>query len=232
MNRKLFLISTLILSTILSSGCKKHVNYIESEDARQENIFQYYKVSYQSDTKELTVIAAFTVDHKTGTPIKLSDHSKVSFNDTELEWNINDKEGFYQTIIDDKLPAKLCFQYTNNNDSTFLNNLILNTFSIDKEMITLQKSQGNFIQYKGKRLGVSESVICRLVQDDKEPVEIETSVEGQQVVIYPEFLDGIQPGTYTGYFVRKNFSNELAAMDRGGFIESEYISTKKQITIK
>ncbi|MDD4395176.1 MAG: hypothetical protein PHQ33_04750, partial [Bacteroidales bacterium] len=75
-HKSVFLI-TLFAILLFAVGCKKKVSYVNSEKVVQENIFQYYKVSYQSESKQFTVKAVFTVDHQTGDIIRLTDNSKV-----------------------------------------------------------------------------------------------------------------------------------------------------------
>lgn len=230
-HKSVFLI-TLFAILLFAVGCKKKVSYVNSEKVVQENIFQYYKVSYQSESKQFTVKAVFTVDHQTGDIIRLTDNSKVLFNNDELSVTINETECLYEKKYDGELPATLLFNYTNNNDSTFTNKLILRPFEIKQENIILQKGEENAISFSGMEFGPLESVVCQLMQEGKETIEIEVSPEEKEIIIYREFLDGIQPGNYTGYFIRKNYENDIQAMDRGGLWETEYISTKKQIKIQ
>lgn len=232
MKHKLLIISILVASALLCTACKKKVSYLQSKDAKQENIFQYYKVSYNANDKQLTAMASFTMDNQTGEAIKLTDDSQVLFNDQTMDMNINETKCSYQLSITGECPQQICFKYINNDDSTFLNQLKISKLVVKNTNFTIQREQGIVIPFTGPKLEQFESVVCRLSNTNSEAVEIETSVEDNRIIIYPEFLDGVQSGTYTGFFVRKNYCMDISAMDRGGFWESEYISTKNQITIK
>ena len=77
----------------------------------------------------------------------------------------------------------------------------------------------------------NESVSCSLTKGN-ETVEIDLDFENGRLIVNPEVLEAVQPGTYTARLSRKNYSQQLKSLDRGGEWESQYVSKSKNISIQ
>lgn len=226
MNRKIFFIGLMVLA-ICTQSCKKSVDYVKSEKVQQENIFQFYHAAYRTETNEMELLATFTVDNKVGKTIQLVEPSYITFNGESLKWN---EDGTYTSTVKG-FTQELVFQYINNDSKPFLNRLEINKIEVNRKKINLNKTVRNTVGFQGEPFKDSESIVCLLSQAD-DSFEIDADADGKQIVIYPDYLNEVPAGTYTGYFVRKNSCSDINAMDRGGLWETEYYSNQFQITIE
>lgn len=226
MKSNLFIISTLLCCALLG-GCGSKVHYEMSKDVQQGRIFQLYKAEYHADDDQLVATAAFHIDNASGTLVKLSDKSSIDCNGNEMKWSRNGNYTFTAKGLADTIP----FAYQNNDKESFNNKLIVNSIKINQENITLLKNSENLLVFEGKDFEEHESVLLVLLNNGDD-IEVETDVERRNIIISEEYLSSVAKGTYQGYFIRKNYSSDVNASDRGGVWESSYFSNEKTITIQ
>lgn len=226
MKRNLLAIS-LLLSATLFAGCHKGPDLTDSDKVDQDNIFQQYATVYDADAQKMTATATFRLDQPSGKLLRLVGDSKVEVNGSSMEMN---DEGSYEAALD-KFGQKTDFTYVNNNKETFNNKLITNTIEFNQETITLSKSAKVTFAIKAEPFEDEETVSCQLTKDG-ETVEVEVAVEAGRVIVEPDFLEGVQPGSYTARLIRTGYSDNVNAKVRGGIWESKYISKSKKITIQ
>lgn len=226
MKRKLLAIS-LLLAASLFAGCHKGPELTDSDKVNQDNIFQQYATIYDADAQKMTATATFHLDQPSGQLLRLVDDSKVESGSKEMEMN---DEGSYE-FMSDKYAQETEFVYVNNNKETFNNKLITNTIEFNQETIKLSKSAKVTFSIKAEPFEDTETVSCQLSRGD-ETVEVEVAVEAGRVVVESDFLESVQPGSYSARLIRKNYSDKVNAKDRGGVWESKYISKSKKITIQ
>lgn len=226
MKRSLFAIS-LLLTAFLFVGCRKGLELTDSDKVNQDNIFQQYAAVYDADAQKMTATATFRLDQPSGKLLRLVSDSKVEVAGEKMEMN---DEGKYEFAFD-QFGRKTQFTYVNNNKETFNNELITNTIEFNQETIVLSKSAKVTFAIKAEAFEDTETVSCQLAGDG-ETVEVEVAVENGRIVVEPDFLEAIQPGTYTARLIRKGYSNRVNAKSRGGVWESKYISKSKKITIQ
>lgn len=220
----------LTLLCLLLSSCGKKVSVKNSEEVSQNSIFQFYTAEYRAEEDELRAEAGFYIDNKSGSALKLTKGSSCKVNDQTMDWNRS--IGRYTQQMKGK-PEDITFVYWNNEKEKFTNSLIINDLTINQTTITLHKDTTTFVRTNSSPFDDNESVLILLETSDKsEPLEIEAEVQDSTIVVYTDFLQTIDKGQYTGYFVRKNYGSELMSLDRGGVWESTYYTTKKQIIIK
>lgn len=225
MKKKLFVIS-LVAASVLA-GCHKGPKLTDSDKVDQNNILQLYSAAYDADKDAMTATATFRIDHRSGDLLRLTDDSKVTVNGDEMEMG---DEGAYTRNLN-KFGKKTKFNYTNNKGESFANELITNTIEFNQENITLSKTTRSAIVIKAEPFTDFESVSCMLTKGD-ENVEIDLGFEDGRLIVEPDMLASVQAGTYDARLVRKNYSDKVNALDRGGLWESKYISKSKKITIK
>ncbi|MCQ2280725.1 MAG: hypothetical protein MJZ49_08010 [Bacteroidales bacterium] len=226
MKRNILAIS-LLLMAILFTGCHKGIELTGSDKVNQDNIFQQYATVYDADAQKMTAIATFRLDQPSGKLLRLVSGSKVEVAGQKMEMN---DEGKYEFSFE-QFGRKTHFTYVNNNKETFNNELITNTIEFNQETIALSKSDKVTFAIKAEAFEDAETVSCQL-SSDGETVEVEVAVEAGRIVVEPDFLETIQPGTYTARLIRKGYSNRVNAKARGGVWESKYISKSKKITIQ
>ena len=225
MKTRLFAI--VLLAASLLSGCHKSINLTNSDKVNQNPIFQLYQVKYDANEGNLTTKAVFHIDHRSGNQLRLTEPSKVTVNGQEMELN---EQGEYVWNSPKHLQITP-FEYVNNNKQLFKNSVITNTIAFNQENITLNKNKTTQVTVKAEPFEESESVSCTLTKDG-ETVEIDLDFENGRLIVSPEVLEPVQPGSYTARLVRKNYSQQLKSLDRGGEWESQYVSTSKTITVQ
>ena len=216
-----------LLAAALLSGCHKSVTLTDSDKVDQNHIFQLYQVKYDANDGNLTTKAVFHIDHRSGNQLRLTEPSKVTVNGQEMELN---EQGEYVWNSPKHLQITP-FEYVNNNKPLFKNSVITNTIAFNQENITLNKNKTTQVTVKAEPFEESESVSCTLTKDG-ETVEIDLDFENGRLIVSPEVLEPVQSGSYTARLVRKNYSQQLKSLDRGGEWESQYISTSKTITVQ
>ena len=216
-----------LLAAALLSGCHKSVTLTDSDKVDQNHIFQLYQVKYDANDGNLTTKAVFHIDHRSGNQLRLTEPSKVTVNGQEMELN---EQGEYVWNSPKHLQITP-FEYVNNNKQLFKNSVITNTIAFNQENITLNKNKTTQVTVKAEPFEESESVSCTLTKDG-ETVEIDLDFENGRLIVSPEVLEPVQSGSYTARLVRKNYSQQLKSLDRGGEWESQYISTSKTITVQ
>ena len=225
MKTRLFLIELLAL--LLLTGCHKKPSFTDSDKVNQNKIFQFYKASYDAESGKMNVTVMFRVDHRSGEKLHLSDPSKVTVNGQVMEIN---EQGDYTCSIGKYLKV-LPFEYTNNDNQQFKNSITTNTIAFNQENITLSKTNTTRVKIKADPFEDSESVSCTFTKDN-ETVEIDLNFANGWITVTPDELEPLQTGEYTARLVRKNYSSQLQALDRGGEWESQYVSPSKKITIQ
>lgn len=225
MKTRLFAI--VLLAASLLSGCHKSIDLTNSDKVNQNHIFQLYQVKYDANEGNLTTKAVFHIDHRSGNQLRLTEPSKVTVNGQEMELN---EQGEYVWNNPKHLQITP-FEYVNNNKQLFKNSVITNTIAFNQENITLNKNKTTQVTVKAEPFEESESVSCTLNKDG-ETVEIDLDFENGRLIVSPEVLEPVQPGSYTARLVRKNYSQQLKSLDRGGEWESQYVSTSKTITVQ
>ena len=226
MMRKRLLAIGLLAVTLLS-GCNKGVTLTDSDKVDQNHIFQLYQVKYDAGSGEMTAKAVFRLDHRSGEQLRLTTPSQVTANGKVLD--LNDQGEYVYSA--EKHQQTISFVYTNNDKKQFKNSVITNTIAFNQENITLNKNKTTQVTVKAEPFEESESVSCTLTKDG-ETVEIDLDFENGRLIVSPEVLEPVQPGSYTARLVRKNYSQQLKALDRGGEWESQYVSTSKTITVQ
>ena len=216
-----------LLAAALLSGCHKSVTLTDSDKVDQNHIFQLYQVKDDANDGNLTTKAVFHIDHRSGNQLRLTEPSKVTVNGQEMELN---EQGEYVWNSPKHLQITP-FEYVNNNKQLFKNSVITNTIAFNQENITLNKNKTTQVTVKAEPFEESESVSCTLTKDG-ETVEIDLDFENGRLIVSPEVLEPVQSGSYTARLVRKNYSQQLKSLDRGGEWESQYISTSKTITVQ
>ena len=207
------------------------VNYKMSNTIEQRIIFPQYQVQYDAQTRQFEATVSFTVDNPSGLSVKLSEKSSITFNGMPLNLEQDDslKRYFYRFTMD-TLPKLLQFSYTNDEGTTFENNLSMNKLEINSgNTITISKSVGAVLNYSGKSIvnndDTEETVSCQLYQQGKEPFYFTIDVfDNQQISIKNEMIYDVPTGKYECRFVREMSNSDIKAMDRGGLITSSYIS--------
>ena len=216
-----------LLAAALLSGCHKSVTLTDSDKVKQNHIFQLYQVKYDAESGEMTAKAVFRLDHRSGEQLRLTDPSQVTANGKVLD--INDKGEYVHSSR--KHQQTTSFVYTNNDKQQFKNSVITNTIAFSQENITLSKDKVSRVAIKAEPFEENESVSCSLTKGD-ETVEIDLDFENGRLIVNPEVLEAMQPGTYTARLSRKNYSQQLKSLDRGGEWESQYVSKSKNISIQ
>ena len=228
MTKRYYLLLPLL--GLLMLGCGKKVPVKNSEDVLQNSIFQFYTAEYHAEDDLLLTEAGFYVDNQSGYALKLTKESSCKVNNEAMKWNSS--TGHYTQKSQGK-PQDITFVYWNNQKEKFTNSLTINDLVINQATITLFKDTTTFICTNSSPFDDNEGALIVLETSDKnDPIEIEAEVQDSTIVIYPDFLQTIDKGQYTGYVVRKNYGSELMSLDRGGVWESAYYTAKKQIIIK
>ena len=215
------------MALLLLTGCHKKPSFTDSDKVNQNKIFQFYKASYDAESGKMNVTVMFRVDHRSGEKLHLSDPSKVTVNGQVMEIN---EQGDYTCSIGKYLKV-LPFEYTNNDNQQFKNSITTNTIAFNQENITLSKTNTTRVKIKADPFEDSESVSCTFTKDN-ETVEIDLNFANGWITVTPDELEPLQTGEYTARLVRKNYSSQLQALDRGGEWESQYVSPSKKITIQ
>ena len=221
------LLAIVTLAASLLSGCHKSINLTNSDKVDQHHIFQLYQVKYDAGEGDLTAKAVFHLDHRSGSQLRLTEPSQVTVNGQEMELN---EQGEY-VWHNQKHSQITSFEYINNDKQLFRNSVVTNTIAFNQENITLNKNKTTQVTVKAEPFEESESVSCTLTKDG-ETVEIDLDFENGRLIVSPEMLEPVQSGSYTARLVRKNYSQQLKSLDRGGEWESQYVSTSKTITVQ
>lgn len=226
MMRKRLLAIGLLAVTLLS-GCHKGVTLTDSDKVNQNYIFQLYQVKYDAESGEMTAKAVFRLDHRSGEQLRLTSPSQVTANGKVLD--LNDQGEYVYSA--EKHQQTTSYVYTNNDQQQFKNSVITNTIAFSQENITLHKDKVTRVAIKAEPFEENESVSCTLTKDG-ETVEIDLDFENGRLIVSPEMLETVQPGSYSARLVRNNYSQQLKSLDRGGEWESQYVSTSKTITVQ
>ena len=216
-----------LLAVILLSGCHKGVTLTDSDKVNQNYIFQLYQVKYDAESGEMTAKAVFRLDHRSGEQLRLTSPSQVTANGKVLD--LNDQGEYVYSA--EKHQQTTSYVYTNNDQQQFKNSVITNTIAFSQENITLHKDKVTRVAIKAEPFEENESVSCTLTKDG-ETVEIDLDFENGRLIVSPEMLETVQPGSYSARLVRNNYSQQLKSLDRGGEWESQYVSTSKTITVQ
>lgn len=237
MKKVIFLISFSFLFSFvfMLSGCQS-VEREKSNHVEQRLIFPQYTVSYDAELENLTASAQFNLNNSVGTLIQLSSKSEIFFNQKKLKL-VEDKDNkriFYSIKSDDMLPKKLIFEYTNDDKSTFINKVYMNSFVVKEKNIRINKQKGVIIPFFGKRFSSDETLECIMTTTNNTIISNfspDLNAERKTVFLSPSIFSNLNNGEYMLYFVRRQSSTQVFAMDRGGYWETEYFSKKIAISI-
>lgn len=216
-----------LLAIALLAGCQKKNTFTDSDKVDQNHIFQLYQVKYDAESGKMTAKAVYRLDHRSGKQLRLTTPSQVTVNGEKMEFN--DQGEYVYTA--GKHQQTTSFVYTNNDKKQFKNSIITNTIAFNQENITFSLDKTTRVAIKAEPFEDSESVSCLLTKG-KETVEIDLDFENGRLIVNPEVIESVQPGTYTARLARKNYSQQLKSLDRGGEWESQYVSKSKTITIQ
>ena len=212
------------------------VKTTSSDDVEQRLIFQQYFVKYDANEELLTATAKFALNNNSGEQLRLSRKSSVDFNGEDLEAMEAGDAFFYQWEDNVDFPKEFVFTYQNDDKRNFTNAVVLSKFELKDKKCQLSKAGLNELAFSGKAFTDSETLECVILQegafDDKSACSIfPVILDASTIRINGEDLT-LAAGEYEMYFIRRNSSTDIKAMDRGGLWESEYDSKKISVEIR
>lgn len=227
---------SIVFSMVLLMTACHSVKTTSTDDVEQRLIYQQYFVKYDAEEEMLTATAKFNLNNNSGEQLKLSRKSAVAFNGHGMEATENNGAFFYQWEDELEMPKQFVFTYRNDEKQEFANNIILSQFELKDKKCHLSKAGSNELSFVGKAFTDSETLECIILQegafDDKSACSIFPFIlDASTIRINGEDL-ALAEGEYEIYFIRRNSSTDLKAMDRGGIWESEYDSKKISVEIR
>lgn len=222
----------LAATVFLLAGCQSD-NFTTSDKIEQRLIFQQYHIQYDSEKETLSAKVIFTENNPTGITVKLAKPSSISLNGIALEGDkTEDKSYFYSYSSEGESPISLHFNYVNNTGISFANDLTLSFIEPEISKLKVSKQNGATIPFNGNCFLENELLYCSLSKGTEiaESISLE-SPENQTIHIYPEDIIDFEEGDYELRFHRFFHTMEIEGSERGGLIESEYISKIIKVTI-
>jgi hypothetical protein len=230
MKKIVFYSSIIAISLILNSCASNETS--DSNKVVQSEIYQSYSVDYDASNNELEVTAGFRFGGQNGTTLRLVDKSKVKYNNMELSPKTSPWTGTsYIYTHNGPMVSEHKFEYTNNDNETFVNVVpLLKADPILTESV-ISKSNNLVISWSGVPL-TSKELIELAIQDSVQTYYFSPKIIGAtSITVTPTELSKLKIGKGE-LFMRRTVSLSLQkGKPIGGFIESEYQSVRLKCDI-
>ena len=203
--------------------------YEKSDTVEQRIIFPQYSVIYDDATQSTTVSAVFSVNNPAGRSLCLSKPSSITCNGEKLngKFDSESKQYTYSLPFNGQFIENIMFEYTNNNERVFRNDVALHKLDLGVDHLNISKSSDiTHITFTGKHLSDEETVELYLGDD-----MISLMTQGNRIMLSGEQFQEIADGVYDGVFVRTLLSSDIQSLDRGGSISAQYKTKKIKISI-
>jgi len=228
----------LYLAIILFSACAS-TDSSESKNVNQEEIWQNYWVEYNEAEEKLTAGATFRFGGSTGTTLQLTEPSKLTFEDTELDFSsgvlIKGVLGgtHYGYEGRGEYKGKYSFEYTDNNGKLYVNSISTKALEVDSIPEELNAGGTNTIAFKTMPLAAGEDLSITVSKDGGSSINFNIENAEKEVVLDGSRLNELGNGPVTITFTKtKNIYNLQQAGHLGGKISLTYNSKayKSKIT--
>jgi hypothetical protein len=225
-------IAILLLLVYVISGCKSS-EVDESKNVNQSRIYQDYYAEYDADKGKYKVEVIFRFGGTNGTTLILSEPSYVNLNGKPLEGKKQLLRG--QVYFENKKannPKDFIFEFTDLDEHTFNNTLVLESISFGELPSEISDSTGGSIYWEGKPLQEDEELWLEITDANKTAKTIFVrNQETNEVVIKPSDLQELTEGKIKLQLIRfvKHSTHENAEV--GGEMSGRYYSEEAEIKI-
>lgn len=193
----------LYLAFLLFSACAS-TDSSESKNVSQDEIWQSYWVDYNEAEEKLTGGATFRFGGSTGTTLQLTEPSKLTFEDTELDFTSGvlikgviggthygyEGRGAYK--------GKYSFEYTDNTGKLYVNSISAKALEVDSVPEVLNAAGSNVISFKTAPLAAGEDLSISVSKQDGNTVTFEdVKVTGKSAFIEGQTLSELGNGNVT-----------------------------------
>ena len=225
MKKIVFYSSIMAIGLFLTSCASNETS--DSNKVAQSEIYQSYSVDYDASNSELEVTAGFRFGGQNGTTLRLVDKSKVKYNNMELSPKTTLLAGTsYIYSHNGPMVSEHKFEYTNNDNETFVNVVPLLKADPILNEPTISKSKNLVISWSGVPL-TSKDLIELAIQDSMQTYYFSPKIIGAtSITVTPDELSKLKIGKGEIYMRRTISLSLQKGKPIGGFIESEYQSIK------
>ncbi|HOZ30935.1 MAG TPA: hypothetical protein PLL66_08460 [Bacteroidales bacterium] len=226
----LIVFSFISLAALFTFSCASS-EIADSKDVNQAKIYQNYSVSFDAESPEYYYITAqFRFGGNKGTTLRLSDPSKVTVNEVEMEEKSDNFRGcYYQTSI--KASGFFIFKFVDTENKEYVNDVkIIPVKAKVVDIINADKKTS--VYWEGKVLASHESMLLTICDNEGNWASASTDVAGSDyIVISPEDMTNLVGGKGELYFTRNYYNSVKNAADEGGNISTDYISVPISVKI-
>lgn len=224
-------IAILYLLIIIFSSCAS-TDSSESKNVNQEEIWQSYWVDYNEAEEKLTAGATFRFGGATGTTLQLTEPSKLTFEDTELDFTSGvliqgviggthygyEGRGAYK--------GNYSFEYTNNNGKTYVNSIAAEPLDVDSVPEILTAAGNNVITFKTAPLAAGEDLSISVSKQNGNTITFDDiNATKNSIVFSGAKLNELGNGDVTITFTKsKNLDKLQQGEHLGGKISLTYHS--------
>lgn len=222
-----FIAFILICFAILfTSSCDE-----ESEDVNQDEIYSFFKFSYNASTDKTTAYARFTFGNFFGTRLVLSSGSAVMCNDKPLIQTTEAGFAVYTTEFDGKVDSGK-FSWTDTEGKVFNNTVTIpDAIAYPANFTEIDQSASFDLTWEGSAVEAGEDVRLLLGAD---LVPYTQANLGATAVTLPKArLEKVGKGSVDAELFRVDFTLSVAEKtSAGGSSDGIYTAGVKSITIK
>ena len=232
MVRNLKALIPFLVILILITSCDKSDSKA-SHQVEQRLVFQQYYASYNANEQLFKAQSSFKLNNPSGTSLHLTKNSKVEINGNLMEEDYAENSYVYLYQNSEEKPKKIAFSYLNNDEQLLTNEVAMPMFELkNKSGLTLAKSKGGQLAFEGAGFGDDEMLYFSVYRGNDRLYQLESNILSKNIVtIEPETLTEIAAGNYEIQFQRVYSSSMVNSLDRGGWIDVEYLSKKYKFTI-
>lgn len=230
--KNLFIGLLIAAFALLFSACVSN-EVADSDKVSQEEIYQTYRVTVDASDQSVTGFSSFRFGGSSGTTLRLTAGSNVTWNGTEMQQQQNYFMGaYYEKSEKASLQSKHSFVFTDTEKNVYTNEIELMPAEPQDVPAQFNSNKSLTISWAGQPLREGEVLTCNL-KDSTFTTSVSIDLMGAtSIQIKPEDWKKTKMGLINLSFERSYKQNLDEATHLGGSIEAVYISNSYPIEIE
>lgn len=218
--------------TLLLPACVSN-EVSDSDKVSQEEIYQTYRVTVDASDQSVTGFSAFRFGGSSGTTLRLTAGSNVTWNDVEMPQEQNVFMGaYYERKENASLQSVHSFVFTDTEKKVYTNKIELMPAEPQDVPAQFNSNKTLTISWSGQALREGEVLTCNL-KDSAFTTSVSIDLLGAtSIQIKPEDWGKTKKGLVNLSFERVYTRNLTEATHLGGTIKAMYISKSYPIVVE